>query len=302
MNTSGSGGPWDSNAPSSVSIAYRGGRATYRLNAHVAGQPESKVYCIDAYQSGQVVDAQAFRSSCWSDSGEALGGFQKVDKLSLEVMPAESPVSFDYCVTAIAVNGSAAAGRPGGRDDAAHVVIEDNGKLGGPMSGYAWVAGGTGAKFTMPQPCNQYGCFSKTEGRLCAQGQIAPLVCTGQGTPQLSCNWQANWGAMIGLNANLSRTAWGASAPSTVELSFTGPPADYRLMAHVAGDPDTTVYCVDHYQSGQTATAQRLKSKCWSDSGEELASYKAVDKIGLQIMSAQASVPIDLCISDIALR
>ena len=107
---------------------------------------------------------------------------------------------------------------------------------------------------------------------------------------------------MIGLNANLARKAWGTSAPSTVALSFSGPPADYRLMAHVAGDPDTTVYCVDHYQSGQGAPAQILKSKCWSDSGEALASYGAVDKIGLQIMSAESSVPIDVCISDIVLR
>ena len=301
MNTTSSAGPWDTGAPSSVSVAYRGGRATYRLNAHVSGEPESKVYCIDAYQSGQVADARAFRSSCWSESGEALGNFQKVDKLSLEVMPAESAVSFDYCVTSIAVNGPAAASRAGGPDAAAHVVIEDNGKLGGPMSGYSWVAGGAGATFTAPHPCNEYGCFSNTQGRLCAQGNIAPLACTGQGTPQLSCNWAANWGAMIGLNANLATKAWGPSAPSSVALRFSGPPADYRLMAHVAGDPDTTVYCIDHYQSGQAATAQMLKSRCWADSGEALASYGAVDKIGLQVMSAEAAVPIDVCISDVAL-
>lgn len=49
-------------------------------------------------------------------------------------------------------------------------------------------------------------------------------------------------------------------------------------------------------------TADVLKSKCWSNSGDLLPSYQVVDRIGLQIMSGQAAVPIDVCISDIALR
>jgi ferric-dicitrate binding protein FerR (iron transport regulator) len=294
LNTAGNGGPWLTSAPSSVSIAYHGGRGTYRLNAHVAGDPADKVYCVDGYLSGQVVAAGMLKTACWSDSGEALGDFQRVDQLNLEIVAAESPMSYDYCVTDIAVNGSA-----GQTVDDSHVVIEDSGKLGGQMSGYAWVAGGAGTSFTAPQPCTKNGCFSDTQGRLCAKGTIAPLACTGLGTPQLSCDWTANWGGMIGLNANVAVAAWGANAPSTVAVTFSGPAADYRLMAHVAGAPDAESYCIDGYESGQVVEPRMLKTKCWSDGGAPLTSFQTVDKIGLQIMAAETSVPIDVCISDI---
>jgi hypothetical protein len=294
MNTVGNGGPWLATAPSSVSVAYHGGRGTYRLNAHIAGDPADKVYCVDGYQSGQVVAAGMLKTACWSDSGEALGDFQRVDQLNLEIVAAESPISYDYCVSDVAVNGSA-----GQTVDDSHVVIEDSGKLGGQMSGYAWVAGGAGTSFSEPQPCNKNGCFSNTQGRLCAKGTIAPLACTGLGTAQLSCDWTANWGGMIGLNANVGVTAWGASAPSTVAVTFSGPSADYRLMAHVAGDPDAESYCIDGYQSGQVIEPRMLKAKCWSDGGVPLTTFRTVDKIGLQIMAAETSVPIDVCISDI---
>jgi FecR protein len=297
MNTAGNGGPWLATAPSSVSIAYQGGRGTYRLNAHVAGDPAAKVYCVDGYQSGQVVAAGMLKTACWSDSGEALDDFQRVDQLNLEVVAAESPTSYDYCLTDIAVNGSA-----GQAVDNGHVLIEDSGKLGGQMSGYAWVAGGAGTSFSTPQPCNKNGCFSNTQGRLCAKGTIAPLACTGLGTPQLSCDWAANWGGMIGLNANVAVTAWGANAPSAVAVTFSGPSADYRLMAHVAGDPDAESYCIDGYQSGQVVEPRMLKTKCWSEGGAPLANFQTVDKIGLQIMAAATAVPIDVCISDVVAR
>ena len=297
MNTAGNGGPWLATAPSSVSIAYHGGPGTYRLNAHVAGDPAAKVYCVDGYQSGQVVAAGMLKTACWSDSGEALDDLQRVDHLDLEIASAESPISYDYCVTDLAVNGSA-----GPIVDDSHVLIEDSGKLAGRMSGYAWVAGGSGTSFTTPQPCNQNGCFSNTQGRLCAKGTIAPLACTGLGTSQLSCDWTANWGGMIGLNANVAVTAWGTTAPSTVAVTFTGLAADYRLMAHVAGNPDSESYCFDGYQSGQVVEPSMLKTKCWSDSGSPLATFRTVDKLGLQIMAAETAVPIDVCVSDIVAR
>jgi hypothetical protein len=297
MNAAGNGGAWLATAPSSVSIAFHGGRGTYRLNAHVAGDPAAKVYCVDGYQSGQVVAAGMLKTACWSDSGEALSDFQRVDQLNLEIVAAESPMSYEYCVTDIAVNGSA-----GQTVDDSHVVIEDSGKLGGQMSGYAWVAGGAGTSFSTPQPCNKNGCFSNTQGRLCAKGTIAPLACTDLGTPQLSCDWASNWGGMIGLNANVAVAAWGAAAPSTVAVTFSGPSADYRLMAHVAGDPDAESYCIDGYQSGQVVEPRMLKTKCWSEGGAPLATFQTVDKIGLQVMAAETSVPIDVCISDIVAR
>lgn len=300
MNPSADGGPWQSGAPSSVSIAYHGGRGTYRLNAHLAGDPASKVYCFDAYQTGQVVRAGQLKTACWGDGGDALADFQRVDQIGLEITSAETPVSFDYCVSAIAVNGT--AGRGGDNVYGNHVSIGDNGKLGGEMTGYAWVASGARATLSSPQPCNQNGCFRNTQGRLCVKGTLPPLACTGQGTSQLSCDWQADWGAMIGMSANLAGGPWGASAPSTVVVSFAGPPADYRLMAHVAGAPDGEAYCIDGYRSGQAVDARMLKSKCWAGGGDTLSSYQVVDKIGLQVISAEKEVPVDVCLSDIVVR
>jgi FecR protein len=291
-------GPWLANAPSTVSIAYHGGRAAYRLNAHLAGDPYEKQYCVDGYQSGQVVAAGMFKSACWSDSGDALADLQRVDKLSLQILPNGSPQAYDVCVTAVAVNG--AAGQP---QRTQHVAIEQNGKLAGPMSGYAWVAGGTGTSFTAPASCGPSGCFANPDARLCAKGNIAPLRCTGQGTPQLACDWASNWGGMIGLNPKSASVPWGSAAPSAVAITFSGPPAEYRLMAHVAGTPDKDVYCVERYEPGRFAQASDLKTACWSDAGVPLGSFQDVDKIGLQVMSAQGvAVPIDVCIDDIATR
>jgi ferric-dicitrate binding protein FerR (iron transport regulator) len=290
-------GPWLANAPSTVSIAYRGDRATYRLNAHLAGDPYEKQYCVDGYQSGQVVAAGMFKSACWSDSGDALPDFQRVDKLSLQTLPNGSPQTYDVCVTAIAVNGAA-----GPQPRTQHVAIGQNGRLAGPMNGYAWVAGGSGTSFTTPASCGPGGCFANPDARLCAKGSIAPLQCTGQGTPQRSCDWASNWGGMIGLNPNAANVPWGDRAPSAVAVTFTGPPAEYRLMAHVAGTPEKDVYCVERYPSGRFAQAQDLRTACWSDGGVPLTTFQNVDKIGLQVMSDGVAVPIDLCIDDIATR
>jgi hypothetical protein len=293
-------GPWLSGAPGSISVAYQGGRGTYRLNAHVAGDPDKKNYCIDVYQSGQVAEASMLRTECWGDRGQPLASFRQVDKLSLQLTSSESPIAFDYCITAVAVNGT--AGSPNGSAGGSHVAIGDYGKLGGEMGGYAWVAGGTGTTFSTPQPCNDSGCFRNTQGRLCTKGVIAPFACTGEGTPLLSCDWSSNWGAMIGMNANLARGAWGAGAPAAVAVTFAGQPARYRLMAHVAGDPDSENYCLDGYQSGQVVDAAQLRTKCWTASGAPLRGFQNVDKIGLHVLAAHAPVAFDVCISDIMVR
>ena len=293
-------GSWQSGAPASVSIAYQGGRGTYRLNAHVAGDPDKKNYCVDVYPSGQVVDASMLRTECWGDKGQPLGSFRQVDKLMLQLTSSEAPIAYDFCIPAIAVNGTAAG--PGDSAGGSHVAIGDTGKLGGEMSGYAWVAGGTGASFTTPQPCNDSGCFRNTQGRLCAKGAIAALACTGEGTPLLSCDWAANWGAMIGMNANVARGAWGAAAPASVAVTFAGPPAPYQLMAHVAGDPENEIYCLAGYQSGQVVDAAQLEKKCWLGAGAPLRGFQQVDKIGLQVLSARAPTSFDVCVSDILVR
>jgi len=54
---------------------------------------------------------------------------------------------------------AAPPGRPG-----SPVFIGQDGKLGGPMSGYAWVAAGREATIEAPSPCNDRGCFKQTKG------------------------------------------------------------------------------------------------------------------------------------------
>ena len=121
------------------------------------------------------------RTECWGDKGQPLASFRQVDKIFLQLTSSEAPIAFDYCITGIAVNGT--AGRPSASDSSggSHVAIGDNGKLGGEMGGYAWVAGGAGTTFSAPQPCNDSGCFRNTQGQLCAKGTIAPLACTARG-------------------------------------------------------------------------------------------------------------------------
>ena len=290
-------GAWQASAPTTISIAYRGGHAAYRLNAHVAGDPDTKQYCVDGYQSGQVVAAGMLKTSCWLDAGEALPDFGRVDQLSLQVLSNESVQAYDYCITGIAVNGSA------GPPAIEHVAIEQNGRLAGPLSGYAWVAGGSGTSFVVPASCGTNGCFANPDARLCAKGTIAQVPCTEPAAPQVTCDWTSDWGGLIGLSVNAANTAWGSGAPSAVALSFTGPPADYLLTAHVTGTPEADIYCVDKYQPGQFVRAADMRKNCWSSSDASLPSFHNVDKIGLLIMSSKdAAVPIDVCVDDVATR
>lgn len=95
------GGAWGSNADAYVSIEYRG--ATHlRFAAHRVGDGERE-YCIDDYGSGEVVQADRFRASCWQQGGEVLATFDDIDKFILELPARDEVTSFDYCLTAIHV-------------------------------------------------------------------------------------------------------------------------------------------------------------------------------------------------------
>ena len=65
-----------------------------------------------------------------------------------------------------------------GRGD--QVGIASDGQLTGAMTGYAWVAGGTGSTIVSPPSCDASGCFQNTQGQLCSKGSIAALQCTGR--------------------------------------------------------------------------------------------------------------------------
>ena len=57
------------------------------------------------------------------------------------------------------VSTAAPGARPG-----SPVFIGADGKLGGPMTGYSWVAAGSEASIAAPSPCNAQGCFKDTRG------------------------------------------------------------------------------------------------------------------------------------------
>lgn len=182
------------------------------------------------------------------------------------------------------------------------VFIGSDGKLGGPMTGYAWVAAGLGATIVTPAPCNDRGCFKQIEGELCTRGSIPALRCTGQGTPGYACNWGANWGSMIGVHTTSNRGPWLSDAPASLSLAYHGQRGTYRLNVHLAGDPDNKVYCIDAYRSGQAAEPSMFKTKCWGDSGQALGSFQQVDKIGLQLTSTESPTPFDYCVSALAVN
>ena len=216
------------------------------------------------------------------DGGGGLsGGGQEPD-----ASPAPGPIVGDAAAPADA----APAGAP--------QQIADDGKLSGGLTGYAWVAGGTGTTWISPNPCNDQVCFTNTGGVLCAQGSIAALTCTSPS----SCDWDTNWGAMIGWNPTpVPHQAWGVAALVGIAVTYAGGPGEYRLMAHVAGDPDSKVYCVERYVSETVAPPSAFLSQCWANAGDVLPDFAGVDVLGLQLISAPAPIDFNICISAIAL-
>ncbi len=189
---------------------------------------------------------------------------------------------------------------PSGR----RVVIGNDGKLEGVASGYAWVAAGESTTVTSPSPCNFNGCFKNTGGQLCTKGNIGVLSCTGQGTPQYQCNWDKNWGVVLGFNTSQPPGPWGNNAPRTIAVNYTsvahaGSAGHFRLTAHVTGDPYSKQYCIDYYTPGAVVQPSDMKSQCWFAAGDTLPNFRQVDTIGLLRVSENAPVSFDFCLTAI---
>ncbi|MBN2194803.1 MAG: hypothetical protein JW751_18450 [Polyangiaceae bacterium] len=293
LNPQANGGAWGPAAPQTVAVAYSGGPGNYRLTAHVAGDPPGRAYCLEGYASGMPVEAGQLKTECWSSDGQPLASFAVIDNLGLLLTSTKSPTSFDYCVSGVALDLRANPGR---------VVISDQGKLSGPLAGYAWVAGGETTTFASPSPCNSGGCFRNTGGKLCARGTIEARTCTVEGTGGETCDDASSWGAMIGMNPTADRQPWGAWATRSVSFVYTGSPGSYRLTAHVAGDPDGRSYCIPSYAPGRVVTAEMFRSECWREGGAQLASFVEVDSFGLLLTPANTKIDFDYCVSAIAAR
>jgi hypothetical protein len=182
------------------------------------------------------------------------------------------------------------------KGEAHRVFIANRGKLVGAMSGFAWGAGGEGTLFRAPNPCDEKSCFKGTDNALCVQGTIPALRCADGG---VSCDWESDWGAKIGLDVGRPGEPWGPAAPTAISIEYTGGPVTVRLTAHRAGDPPGKDYCVDRYASGATVSAARFTAHCWTKSGDPLPDLASVDKVGLQVPSANDPIAFDYCISAI---
>jgi ferric-dicitrate binding protein FerR (iron transport regulator) len=92
---------WGDDATRSIAVEFHGRSASYRLNAHLKGDPSERIYCIENYKSGQVVRPSMFKSECWLDRGDTLADFTRVDLFNLQFSSGASYVAFRYCISGI---------------------------------------------------------------------------------------------------------------------------------------------------------------------------------------------------------
>ena len=146
-------------------------------------------------------------------------------------------------------------------------------------------------------------CFRGVDNALCARGTIPALRCPHPGAADASCDWDSNWGAKIGLDVGRPGAPWGPLAPTAISIDYSSSPVVMRLTAHRAGDPPSKDYCVDRYVSGATEAAASFRAHCWTGhDGDALADFASVDKLGVQIPSADEPIAFDYCISAIWTR
>jgi len=181
------------------------------------------------------------------------------------------------------------------------VVLGETGQLANGLTGATWVAGGEGTTFSAPASWDDRAHLRPEAGLLCASGTVAGFSCVNEGTPRILCNWDRNWGVAIGWNTRADGKAWGDEAMGAIAVEFRGRSASYRLSAHLKGDPNERLYCVENYKSGQVVRPSMFKSECWSDKGDTLADFTRVELFNLQFVSGMSYVAFRYCISGITL-
>jgi ferric-dicitrate binding protein FerR (iron transport regulator) len=100
-NTRADKNAWGDEAMGAIVVEFRGRSASYRLNAHLKGDPSERIYCVENYKSGQVVRPSMFKSECWSGKGDTLADFTRVDLFNLQFSSGMSYVAFRYCISGI---------------------------------------------------------------------------------------------------------------------------------------------------------------------------------------------------------
>ena len=97
------GDAWGDSAARGIAVEFHGRSSRYRLNAHKAGDPRQKTYCIEDYKSGHMVRPSMFKSRCWDDSGDTLPDFKSVDVFNLQFLSGTEYVGFHYCISNIRI-------------------------------------------------------------------------------------------------------------------------------------------------------------------------------------------------------
>ncbi len=163
-------------------------------------------------------------------------------------------------------------------------------------TGPLWVDGGSGTVFASRAPIYEF-----EDGMLCARGTIAALACANAGTSSIRCDWDTNWGALVGWKARTDGGAWGSAAASQLSVEYRGRGTRFRLVAHRRGDPPRKAYCVSGYRSGKVVKASQFKTECWENSGASLPSFAEVDRFGIQVASEEREQAFRICVSSVSL-
>ncbi len=177
-----------------------------------------------------------------------------------------------------------------------HRVSRARRPIQGPQ-GPIWVAGGPRTIFT-DQAANPDHSYVE-DGLFCTRGTLPALVCVNVTTPNIECDWRANWGVHIAWRptSELARTA-----ATALTFEYRGRTGHYRLTAHRRGDPPERVYCVDRYRSGSRVEPSDFEISCWESGGASLRDFSEVDTFAIQYLSGENVLPFRFCLAGISLE
>jgi hypothetical protein len=94
---------WGDATAGRISFEYQGAAGLYRLVAHREGDPDTRLYCVDAYASGRVVSASDFRLDCWTKGGAVLPDFSGVDTFALHRPPTNNRQTLKLCINSVSL-------------------------------------------------------------------------------------------------------------------------------------------------------------------------------------------------------
>ena len=142
----------------------------------------------------------------------------------------------------------------------------------------------------------------RQDSMLCTSVRVPALFCSGNSNPGLeSCDRETNWGVVLAWNPRANQRAWGAATAGRISFEYQGATGLYRLVAHREGDPDTRLYCVNAYASGQVVSPSDFRIECWTQGGAVLPDFSSVDTFALHRPSTNNRQTLRLCISSVSL-